>query len=78
MDYYVLINGNPVGPVERTKVSEMVQAGSLTSNDLCCPVGDKEWSPITVHFPLSSGVRTKLPEGTNTRPISIPDARLSS
>lgn len=85
-EWYVAINGVPVGPVRISELRRKAAAGAVTEDSLCWQEGLEEWRPIRSIPDLAALVReaaqgnrpsligTPLPEPVAQRSPSIPPA----
>ena len=54
MPFYLIKNGQQVGPFDRDQILELVRSGAFSANDLVCEEGTKDWQPLGIVFPGSA------------------------
>lgn len=72
-EWYVAINGVPVGPVRISELRRKAAAGAVTEDSLCWQEGLEEWRPIKSIPELATLVREAAQGGARPSMISAPD-----
>ena len=80
-EWYVAINGVPVGPIRIAEVRRKAATGAVTEDSLAWQEGLEEWRPVRTFAELAAIVReaaasnrTSLLPGDGTRPSTAPPA----
>ena len=72
-EWYVAINGVPVGPVRISELRRKAAVGAVTEESLCWQEGLEEWRPIRSIPELAALVREAAQGGQRPSMISSPD-----
>lgn len=67
-EWYVAINGVPVGPIRVTEVRRKAALGAVTEESLCWQEGLDEWRPVRSFPELAAIVRDALASGRASLP----------
>lgn len=76
-EWYVAINGVPVGPVRLSEIRRKAATGTVTEDSLCWQEGLEEWRPVRSVPELAAIVR-EAAQGNRVSIVSPPDPRISS
>lgn len=72
-EWYVAINGVPVGPVRISELRRKAATGAVTEDSLCWQEGLEEWRPIKSIPELATLVREAAQGGMRPSMVSAPD-----
>lgn len=76
-EWYVAINGVPVGPIRIGEVRRKAAIGAVTEESLCWQEGLDEWRPLRSFPELAALVREAFTSGRSSLTPAPPDARSS-
>ncbi len=77
-DWYVAVNGVPVGPIRVAEVRRKAALGAVTEDSLVWQEGLDEWRPLKSFPDLAANVREAAASGRISMTPPPPDARHSS
>jgi predicted Zn finger-like uncharacterized protein len=77
-DWYVAVNGVPVGPIRIAEVRRKAALGAVTEDSLVWQEGLDEWRPLKTFPDLAANVREAAASGRVSITPPPPDARPSS
>src|SRR5207244_6080580 len=66
-EWYVAINGVPVGPVRISELRRKAASGAVTEDSLCWQEGLEEWRPVRAITELAEIVREAMQGGRQER-----------
>src|SRR5690606_30992257 len=70
-EWYVAINGVPVGPVRLSELRRKAAAGAVTEDSLCWQEGLEDWRPIRTIAELAALVR-EAAQGSRPSLVAAP------
>jgi predicted Zn finger-like uncharacterized protein len=76
-EWYVAINGVPVGPIRIAEVRRKAAIGAVTEESLCWQEGLDEWRPLRAFPDLAAIVREAFTSGRSSMTPAPPEARVS-
>jgi predicted Zn finger-like uncharacterized protein len=76
-EWYVAINGVPVGPIRIAEVRRKAAIGAVTDESLCWQEGLDEWRPLRSFPELAAIVREAFTAGRSSLTPAPPEARAS-
>jgi predicted Zn finger-like uncharacterized protein len=76
-EWYVAINGVPVGPIRLTELRRKAASGAVNEESLCWQEGLEEWRPLKTFTELASLVREAAQSARPSLANPPPDASLS-
>ncbi len=74
-EWYVAINGVPVGPIRVAEIRRKAGLGAVTEESLCWQEGLDEWRPVRAFPELSLVVREAMASGRSSLPPSQTEGR---
>ncbi len=77
-EWYVAINGVPVGPIRIAEVRRKAAIGAVTEDSLCWQEGLDEWRPLRSFPELAAIVREAFTSGRSSLTPAPPEGRSSS
>ena len=69
MRHFNLLLGQEIcGPLTEDEIAGMIEAGTVTGETPCAPVGAQDWTPLSQHYPLRPRLKVQW-----TKPVSTAD-----